>query len=74
LSNYEDDEINKIVEVNWLGVVKVCRAFIPVFRKQEKGHFINISSIAGLVNLPLGSFIMQQNMPLKAFLSVWLMS
>jgi short-subunit dehydrogenase len=32
----EDDEINKIVEVNWLGVVKVCRAFIPVFRKQEK--------------------------------------
>jgi short-subunit dehydrogenase len=52
----EDDEINKIVEVNWLGVVKVCRAFIPVFRKQEKGHFINISSIAGLVNLPLGSF------------------
>jgi NADP-dependent 3-hydroxy acid dehydrogenase YdfG len=32
----EDDEINKIVEVKWLGVVKVCRAFIPVFRKQEK--------------------------------------
>jgi short-subunit dehydrogenase len=31
-----EDEINKIVEVNWLGVVKVCRAFIPVFRKQEK--------------------------------------
>lgn len=52
----EDDEIEKIVNVNWLGVVKVCRAFIPVFRLQNKGHFINISSIAGLVNLPLGSF------------------
>ncbi len=52
----EDDEINTIVDVNWLGVVKVCRAFIPVFRKQKKGQFINISSIAGLVNLPLGSF------------------
>jgi short-subunit dehydrogenase len=69
----EDDEINKIVEVNWLGVVKVCRAFISI-QEAGKGHFINISSIAGLVNLPLGSFIMQQNMPLKAFLSVWLMS
>ncbi|MGM8362425.1 SDR family NAD(P)-dependent oxidoreductase [Flavobacterium sp. ARAG 55.4] len=52
----EDEEINNIVDVNWLGVVKVCRAFTSVFRKQNKGHFINISSIAGLVNLPLGSF------------------
>ncbi len=52
----QDEEINNIVDVNWLGVVKVCRAFIPVFRTQNKGHFINISSIAGLVNLPLGSF------------------
>ena len=52
----EDEEIDKIVNVNWLGVVKMCRAFIPVFRLQKRGHFINISSIAGLVNLPLGSF------------------
>ena len=52
----EDAEINNIIDVNWLGVVKVCRAFTPVFRAQKKGHFINISSIAGLVNLPLGSF------------------
>lgn len=52
----QDEEINNIVDVNWLGVVKVCRAFTAVFRTQKKGHFINISSIAGLVNLPLGSF------------------
>ncbi|WPR72994.1 SDR family NAD(P)-dependent oxidoreductase [Flavobacterium sp. NG2] len=52
----EDSQIDAIVDVNWLGVVKVCRAFIPVFRKQNKGLFINITSIAGLVNLPLGSF------------------
>lgn len=52
----EDEKIQHIVDVNWLGVVKVCRAFIPVFREQQFGQFINISSIAGLVNLPLGSF------------------
>ncbi|GIZ08291.1 SDR family NAD(P)-dependent oxidoreductase [Flavobacterium sp. UMI-01] len=51
-----DNEIERIVEINWLGVVKVCRAFIPVFREQKFGQFINITSIAGLVNLPLGSF------------------
>jgi NADP-dependent 3-hydroxy acid dehydrogenase YdfG len=53
----EDDQIDKIINVNWLGVVKMCRAFIPVFRSQNNGHFINISSIAGLVNLPLEVFI-----------------
>ena len=52
----EDSKINQIVDVNYLGVVKVCRAFIPLFRNQKKGQFINITSIAGLVNLPLGSF------------------
>ena len=52
----DDEKINNIIDVNWLGVVKVCRAFIPVFRAQNSGQFINISSIAGLVNLPLGSF------------------
>ncbi len=52
----EDSKIDAIVDVNWLGIVKVCRAFIPHFRTQNKGQFINITSIAGLVNLPLGSF------------------
>jgi short-subunit dehydrogenase len=46
-------------------VVKVCRAFIPEFRAQQKGHFINITSIAGLVNLPLGSFTIRRNMLLS---------
>lgn len=52
----DDGKIDGIVNINWLGIVKVSRAFIPVFREQQKGLFINISSIAGLVNLPLGSF------------------
>lgn len=52
----EDAKIDNIVNVNWLGVVKVCRAFIPLFREQNYGQFINITSIAGLVNLPLGNF------------------
>jgi len=52
----DDQKIQQIVDVNWMGVVRVCRAFIPVFKQQQCGHFINISSIAGLVNLPLGNF------------------
>jgi NADP-dependent 3-hydroxy acid dehydrogenase YdfG len=32
----EDAEIDAIVDVNWLGVVKVCRAFIPEFRVRKR--------------------------------------
>ena len=63
----EDAKIEAIVNVNWLGVVKVCRAFIPHFREQNKGHFINITSIAGLVNLPLGSFYHPTKQAVESF-------
>lgn len=63
----EDEKIQHIVDVNWLGVVKICRAFIPVFRAQQHGQFINISSIAGLVNLPLGSFYHSTKKAVESF-------
>nr|WP_309597778.1 SDR family NAD(P)-dependent oxidoreductase [Flavobacterium oreochromis] len=63
----EDQSIDKIVDINWLGCVKVCRAFIPVFRKQGFGHFINVTSIAGLVNLPLGSFYHSTKCAVESF-------
>ena len=63
----EDEKIEAIVNINWLGVVKVCRAFIPVFRAQKSGLFINISSIAGLVNLPLGSFYHATKQAVESF-------
>lgn len=63
----EDSKINNIVNVNWLGVVKVCRAFIPIFREQNYGQFINITSIAGLVNLPLGNFYHSTKQAVESF-------
>jgi NADP-dependent 3-hydroxy acid dehydrogenase YdfG len=63
----EDDKIKNIVDINWLGVVKISRAFIPVFRLQNKGLFINVSSIAGLVNLPLGSFYHSTKKAVESF-------
>jgi short-subunit dehydrogenase len=63
----EDQKIDSIVDINWLGVVKMCRAFIPIFRKQGFGQFINITSIAGLVNLPLGSFYHSTKKAVESF-------
>lgn len=63
----EDEKIDSIVDINWLGVVKMCRAFIPIFREQRFGQFINITSIAGLVNLPLGSFYHSTKKAVESF-------
>jgi NADP-dependent 3-hydroxy acid dehydrogenase YdfG len=63
----EDAKINDIVAINWLGVVKICRAFIPLFRAQKSGQFINITSVAGLVNLPLGNFYHATKQAVESF-------
>ena len=63
----EDKKIETIVNVNWLGVVKICRAFIPTFREQKFGQFINITSVAGLVNLPLGNFYHSTKQAVESF-------
>lgn len=42
-----------ILDVNLLGVVRGCRAFTPLFKRQGHGHFVNVASMAGLLDVPL---------------------
>ncbi|MEO6324986.1 MAG: SDR family oxidoreductase [Thermoanaerobaculia bacterium] len=39
-----------IVDINVLGVVRGCQAFLPIFLRQGRGHFVNVASVAGLVH------------------------
>ena len=41
-----------IVETNLLGVVKGCKAFVPLFKEQGHGHVVNVASMAGLIHAP----------------------
>lgn len=41
-----------ITDINLLGVVRGCRVFTPVFRRQGGGWFINVASMAGLLHPP----------------------
>jgi NAD(P)-dependent dehydrogenase (short-subunit alcohol dehydrogenase family) len=44
-----------IVDVNLLGVVRGCKVFTPLFKRQKNGHFVNIASMAGLLDVPMMS-------------------
>jgi NAD(P)-dependent dehydrogenase (short-subunit alcohol dehydrogenase family) len=40
----------RVLDVNVLGAVNGCRAFVPMFKQQGHGHVVNIASLAGLVH------------------------
>lgn len=50
-----DEQIRRQFDVNLFGLIDVIRAALPQFRAQQKGLIINISSIGGLITLPLFS-------------------
>ena len=51
LRGAENQDIERQFATNFWGVMYVMRAALPVMRKQRSGHFINMSSVAGVVGL-----------------------
>ncbi|MBI5346905.1 MAG: SDR family oxidoreductase [Chlamydiae bacterium] len=49
------EEMQKEMDVNFFGVIRVCQEVLPYMRKQKSGHIINISSEQGVYGLPYGS-------------------
>ena len=46
------DDWRWTLNINLMGVVRGCRAFLPTFLEQGSGHIINIASFAGIANAP----------------------
>lgn len=51
-----DDQIRGLFDVNYLGMVRVLRAALPLLRKQGHGHILGVSSGLGITALPFIGF------------------
>ena len=47
-----EEEIQWVLDVNFMGVVRCTKAVLPHMREARSGHIVNISSIGGLVGQP----------------------
>lgn len=47
MSELRTDEWDRMIDINIKGVLYGIAAALPVFQRQQSGHFINVSSVAG---------------------------
>lgn len=52
LEQANESEITRVMDINFMGVVRVTKAVLPFMRVARSGHVINISSVGGLVGQP----------------------
>lgn len=46
------EEAQRQLDVNLFGAFRVCRAVLPIMRRQGSGYIVNIGSIGGLIAIP----------------------
>jgi NAD(P)-dependent dehydrogenase (short-subunit alcohol dehydrogenase family) len=51
-----DEQIRGLFDANYLGMVRVLRAALPLLRKQGSGHILGVSSGLGITALPFIGF------------------
>jgi NAD(P)-dependent dehydrogenase (short-subunit alcohol dehydrogenase family) len=53
IEEVSDQQIRDQFETNFFGLLNVTRAVLPIFKKQNSGHILNISSLGGRMTSPM---------------------
>ena len=61
------DQIKDLYEVDVFGLMNVTREILPHFRALNKGVIVNISSLGGLIGMPLSSFYASAKWAVEGF-------
>ena len=64
---YTPEDIMACIDVNLLGVARVCRAVLPHMRKRNSGQLVHISSNAGRLALPFFGLYCASKWALEAY-------
>ncbi|WP_422745778.1 oxidoreductase [Mycobacterium sp. WMMD1722] len=62
----EDDQVRKLFDTNYFGVVDLIKAVLPEMRARQSGHIVNISSMTGLVANPPNAYYSSTKFALEA--------
>ncbi|MDZ4298856.1 MAG: SDR family oxidoreductase [Moraxellaceae bacterium] len=62
-----DEQVRRQFDTNVFGLMDVCRAVLPYFRKQNSGTLINVSSMVGRIPLPLYSLYNASKFAVEGF-------
>src|SRR6185503_3174003 len=46
------EQIERVVQVNYLGVLSCTKAFLPLMSSTGGGHIVNVASVAGKFAIP----------------------
>ncbi|MEO1083619.1 MAG: SDR family NAD(P)-dependent oxidoreductase, partial [Acidobacteriota bacterium] len=62
-----EDDIQWIMDVNFMGVVRCTKAVLPSMRKARSGHVVTISSVGGLVGQPFNEIYCAAKFAVEGF-------
>jgi NAD(P)-dependent dehydrogenase (short-subunit alcohol dehydrogenase family) len=67
VEDLSDEDVAMVMDTNFLGAFRVCRAALPVIRRSGGGTIVNISSVAGLIAPPFVTPYSASKHALEAF-------